>query len=55
MKKFKKLDTPILESIKHIKKNKKLEISLNQSLNIISIIEHAYKSAKSKKKETINY
>ena len=55
VKKFKKLDTPILESIKHIKKNKKLEISLNQSLNIISIIEHAYKSAKSKKKETINY
>lgn len=55
IKKFKKLKTPIIESINHIKKNKKLEITLNQSLYIIAIIKHAYKSAKSKKKEIINY
>tara|TARA_B100000787_G_C16197519_1_gene302015 strand:+ start:2025 stop:3056 length:1032 start_codon:yes stop_codon:yes gene_type:complete len=55
IKNFLKVKTPILEAVDNIIRNKKLEISLDQSLSITSIIEHAYKSSKSGKKEKIKY
>lgn len=47
--------TPVKQAINYIKNKSKLEIGLKNSLSIISIIEHAYKSAKSHQKEKIIY
>lgn len=55
VKNFSKVQTPINEAINHIKQNKKLSISINQSKIIISIIEAAYKSAKLGKKILVKY
>ena len=55
VKNFNNVNTPIKEAMNHINKNKKLEVTLDQSKTIISIIQSAYKSAKTGKKELIRY
>ena len=52
---FSLVKSPILEAIEHVEKNTKLQISAKQSQLVVSIIEYAYKSAKTGKKEKIKY